>query len=278
MSWVSARYEGVALNRRFGRYNGAWSSGACVGPLVGASLVAVSRLAPLLVTFVSAALICVLLRLGRRSGGSSVEEGAETTGPAAARDNRRLSGYRWMSRAAMFAGWTCFAIVRSQFAVRFNKHLGYSEWQFGVLMTIFAGCNFTALIAAGRWAFWHFQFGPLLAGQAVMLLAMLGILFGQTFGVFLVCVVALGLAFGFAYSSHLYYGASASDQRSVRMTIHEIVISLAITVGSFAGGQLAENVGLLAPYWFAVGVIGLGGVGQVAILTSIDRGRSPHAR
>ena len=32
MSWVSARYEGVELNRRFGRYNGAWSGGALIGP------------------------------------------------------------------------------------------------------------------------------------------------------------------------------------------------------------------------------------------------------
>jgi hypothetical protein len=35
MSWVSADYEGTRLNRRFGRYNGAWSGGAAIGPLMG---------------------------------------------------------------------------------------------------------------------------------------------------------------------------------------------------------------------------------------------------
>ena len=35
MSWVSSDYEGVQLNRRFGRYNGAWSSGGTIGPLIG---------------------------------------------------------------------------------------------------------------------------------------------------------------------------------------------------------------------------------------------------
>jgi MFS family permease len=268
MSWVSARYEGVALNRRFGRYNGAWSGGALIGPLVGASLVELDPSGPMLASLGTLLLVCALLGLGRRNGGSSASEGQRMNEPATADDGRRLISYRWMSRAAMFAGWVCFAIVRSQFALRFTD-LGYSESQYGVLVTVLAGCNFVALIAAGRWAFWHYRPGPLLAGQGMLLLAMLMVLFGRTFVVFLAAVVTLGLAFGFGYSSHLYYGASASEKRSVRMTIHEIVISLAITIGSFAGGYLAEHVGLLAPYWFAIGVVTLGGVAQLIVLVAV---------
>jgi predicted MFS family arabinose efflux permease len=51
------------------------------------------------------------------------------------------------------------------------------------------------------------------------------------------------------------------------MAIHEIVISLGLTIGSLAGGYLAEHIGLYAPYWFAVGLVGLGIAGQVAIHT-----------
>jgi predicted MFS family arabinose efflux permease len=49
------------------------------------------------------------------------------------------------------------------------------------------------------------------------------------------------------------------------MAIHEIVISLGLTIGSFAGGYLAEHAGLYAPYWFAVGLVGLGAGAQMVI-------------
>jgi hypothetical protein len=38
-----------------------------------------------------------------------------------------------------------------------------------------------------------------------------------------------------------------------------------IVVGSGTGGYLAEHAGWDAPYWFAVGLIGLGGLIQLAI-------------
>jgi predicted MFS family arabinose efflux permease len=49
------------------------------------------------------------------------------------------------------------------------------------------------------------------------------------------------------------------------MAIHETVISLGLTIGSFAGGYLAQHVGLYAPYWFAVGLVGLGTAAQVVL-------------
>ncbi|UCF14815.1 MAG: MFS transporter, partial [Phycisphaerales bacterium] len=44
MSWVSADYEGAALNRRLGTYNGMWSSAAILGPMIGGALVEESSL------------------------------------------------------------------------------------------------------------------------------------------------------------------------------------------------------------------------------------------
>lgn len=263
MSWVSARYEGVELNRRFGRYNGAWSGGALIGPTVGAWLVGIDPRWPMVGAVLCFGACLVLLAFGR-SGSVRVAPASSDEEKCPVLDARLLADYRWMSRVTLFCAWAAQAIIRSQFALLF-VHLGHSEAQFGLFMTTFAACNFLALIITGRWAFWHFKPVPLLGAHVVLLAPLLMMIYGRTLPIFFASAIILGLAFGFAYSSHLYYGASTSRKRSVRMVIHEIVISLGITVGAGTGGYLGKNVGPYAPYWFAVVLVGLGTVVQLAI-------------
>lgn len=264
MSWVSARYEGVELNRRFGRYNGSWSSGGLIGPLIGAWLVEWNTLAPMVAAAVCFAVSLAMLSLAKNGAGHVSETGPSNPVAEPIPDARSLAAYRWISRIALFCAWASQAIVRSQFALLFVA-LGYSEAQYGGYYAVFALCNFLTLLAAGRWAFWHFKLGPLLASQVMLMVALLMMIYGRTLGVFAVSAIVLGLPFGFAYSSHLYYGASTSRNRSTRMTIHEMVISIGITVGAGTGGHLARHVGPYAPYWFAVALVGLGLIAQLAI-------------
>ncbi len=264
MSWVSARYEGVALNRQLGRYNGSWSSGGLIGPIIGAWLVERNPLWPMIAALACFALSLLLLVLARNNAGHTNETGPSGAPGEPIHDPRSLVAYRWMSRVALFCAWASQAIVRSQFALLFVA-LGCSEAQFGIYYAIFALCNFLSLTASGRWAFWHFRLAPLLTGQGMLMIALLMMICGRTLGVFIVSAIVLGLPFGFAYSSHLYYGVSASRNRSARMTIHEIVISIGIITGAGTGGHLARHVGPYAPYWFAVALTGLGLVAQLAV-------------
>ena len=278
MSWVSGSYEGLELNRRLGRYNGSWSSGGVVGPLVGAWLVERGPLWPMLAAILCFMVSFLLLGLARR-------DAAQARSPSPANgvaeipcDACILADFRWLSRIALFCAWASFAIARSQFALVFTG-LGYSKSQFGVYLTTIALCNFLALIASGRWAFWHFRAGLLIVAQGMVLLALLLVIYGRTLGVLFLSAIVLGVAFGFSYSSHLFYGAAASRKRSVRMVIHEIVISLGVTAGSWPSGHLAQHVGPYAPYWFAVALVALGAVGQIVIHVAAQMriARSPQA-
>lgn len=265
MSWVSSDYEGVQLNRRFGWYNGAWSSGGMIGPVIGGWLFEVNPVLPLAGAVVAVALSLVILAFGRdgsilKTPGASPAVGVRET----PYDPRLLADCRWISRIALFCVCASYAVIRSQFALIF-RGLGYTESQFGLYLTIYALCNFLALVAAGGWARWHFKPGLLVVGQGVLLVTLLMTIYGRHLSVLFTSSILLGVAYGFAYCSHLYYGASGSTKRSGRMAIHEIVISLGLTVGSAAGGYLCEHVGLYAPYWFAVGVVVLGMAGQVTI-------------
>jgi predicted MFS family arabinose efflux permease len=79
----------------------------------------------------------------------------------------------------------------------------------------------------------------------------------------------MAIGFGFAYSSHLYYGACGSKKRSTQMAIHEVTLSLGVIVGAGAGGYLSRNCGTYWPYWFSIIVLAIGLIAQVMVWTAI---------
>ena len=266
MSWVSEDLEGSALNRRLGTYNGSWSAAVIVGPLIGGFLVEANTSFP--VIFAAASLVICFLFLNIAVDGSihtSLFGDKDTCPVVGCRNMAALMRLRWMARIAMFGSWACLGVTRSQFALLFTG-MGFSETWFGVLITVFGICNFALLTAAGRCAFWHFKPALLLAGQVMLAVSLLLIIYGGSLPVFILSFVVMGGGFGFAYSSHLYYGACGTKKRSVQMVIHESTISIGVMVGSGAGGFLAENVGLYLPYWFALALVAIGLLAQLVLL------------
>jgi MFS family permease len=264
MSWVSADYEGPILNRRLGTYNGMWSSAAIMGPLIGGVLVDMSTLGPVLVGTVCLAVCFILLFLAHNGSAGSAASVRQVNAPEISFEPGLLLRFKWMARIALFSSWACIGVSRSQFALLFTG-LGYSETQFGIIITIFGICNFLVLIGAGRLEFWHFKPVLLFGVQGILVLSLILVIFGRTLWTFVPAFIIMAFGFGFAYSSHLYYGACGSKKRSAQMAIHEATISLGIIVGAGAGGYLSRNFGIYWPYWFSVIVLALGLLGQIII-------------
>jgi MFS family permease len=270
MNWVSGGYEGNLLNRRFGRYNSSWSGGGLVGPIIGASLVEVSPLLPMLAAAVCLATCYFVLGYAQAPCVQPSPPATKENNSASQMHPKARRAFRWMARIALFCSWACLAIFRSQFALLFVA-FGFSESQFGIVLTVFFVCNFLVLTVAGRVTFWHFRPVLLFAAQVILVIAVVQIVWGSSLMIFVAAAVTMGCAFGFAYSSHLYYGTLGSTKRSVRMAIHEITISLGTTIGSAGGGYLAKNVGLYWPYWFAIALLVIGLAGQFAIYSPARR-------
>jgi MFS family permease len=264
MSWVSADYEGAVLNRRLGTYNGMWSAAAIIGPLIGGALVDMSTLGPIIVGVVCLAICFVLLCLAHDKSAGTAASVKPVDAQQIHFDRGLLLRLRWMAGVALFCSWVCLGVSRSQFALLFTG-LGFSETQFGMIITTFGICNFLVLTGAGRLGFWHFKPVLLLSAQMILALSLVLIIFGRTLWAFVPAFMIMGSGFGFAYSSHLYYGACGSRKRSAQMAIHEVTLSLGVIVGSGAGGYLSKNFGIYSPYWFAVIVLALGLIAQVVI-------------
>ena len=266
MSWVSEDFEGPALNRRLGTYNAAWSGAAIVGPMLGGIMIETNTVFP--IVFAACGMIVCFLFLSVATDGSihATLFGDEDALPVVGCEDRAaLMRFRWMARIALFSSWACLGVTRSQFALLFTD-IGFSETWFGIMVTIFGVCNFTILTAAGRCAFWHFKSSILLAVQVLLSASLVLIIYGRSLPIFALSFVVMGCGFGFAYSSHLYYGACGTKKRSVQMIIHETTISIGVIVGSGAGGYFAKNVGLHWPYWFALILLAAGFVLQLILL------------
>ncbi|MBN1817961.1 MAG: MFS transporter [Sedimentisphaerales bacterium] len=279
MSWVSADFEGITLNRRLGTYNGMWSGAAIIGPLAGGFLVEKSTLGPVLAGAGFLVICFLLLCLAKDHSAGTAAAAKPINLPEFPMDPGLVLRCKWMARIVLFCSWLCLGVSRSQFALLF-KEIGYSETQFGILITIFGVCNFLILTGAGRLGFWHFKPWLLLGIPIVLAVPLLLILFGRSFWVFLVAFVIMGLGFGFAYSSHLYYGAYGSRNRSTQMAIHEITLSLGVIVGSGAGGYLSGKLGMYWPYWFALIVLTLGWAVQMvvwSVVKPIESDMADHA-
>jgi MFS family permease len=276
MSWVSEDFEGFALNRRLGNYNAAWSGAAIAGPLLGGILVEINTVFP--VVFAATGMIVCYLFLcvaTDRTVHTSLF-GEQDTKPVAGCQNRAaLMRLRWIARISLFSSWACLGVTRSQFALLFTD-IGFSETWFGIMVTIFGICNFAVMTTAGRYAFWHFKSTLLLAVQVLLSASLVLIIYGHSLPVFALSFAVMGGAFGFAYSSHLYYGACGAKKRSVQMVIHETTISIGVIVGSGAGGYFAKNVGLHWPYWFALILLAAGFLAQL-VLQNL-RGRDDRQR
>jgi predicted MFS family arabinose efflux permease len=264
MSWVSADYEGPVLNRRLGTYNSMWSSAAIIGPLIGGVLVDISTPGPVMAGAVCLFVCFVLLCLAHDGSAGSAISVQPVDEREISFDHGLLLRFKWMARISLFCSWVCLGVTRSQFALLFTS-LGFSETQFGMIITMFGICNFLILTCAGRLAFWHFKPVLLLSVQVILALSLLLIIFGCTLWAFVPAFVIMGCGFGFAYSSHLYYGACGSKKRSTQMAIHEVTISLGVIVGAGAGGYLSGNFGIYRPYWFSIIVLALGLIVQVVV-------------
>ena len=270
MAWVSADYEGAVLNRRLGTYNGMWSSAGIIGPTIAGVLVAWNTSGPVAVGAASLAICFFLLYLAHDGSAGTAASAKPIKAPEVLLDATLVLPLKWMARISLFCSWLAISVARSQFALLFTE-MGFTEGQFGVLVTTFGVCNFLILTGSGRFGFWHFKPVFLLGVQVALAVSVLLLIFGRTIWAFAPSFVIMGCAFGFSFSSHLYYGACGSRKRSKQMAIHEATISLGVIIGSGTGGYLAGNFGVYHPYWFAVIVLALGTMAQAAIWVILRR-------
>ena len=265
VGWLSTGHEGRQLNRKLGIFNVSWSLGGMIGPCVGGYLVEINSTLPLMICTMMVMLSFVAVGFARKPQMRMDIVGNCRTKTEADGTEILCWRFMWMARIALMTVFVCLGLMRTQLALLFKFNLGFSESNFGMVIMIMSATIFVVFFTMGRTHNWHYVLSIFLGAQALMLCGMLLILNGVSLWVFFLSAAVVGVGNAYLYSSHLYYGISGAQNRSSRMAIHEITLSIGLFIGSIVGGYLGDNFNRYVPYWFGFGVVVIGLLAQLAV-------------
>jgi predicted MFS family arabinose efflux permease len=123
----------------------------------------------------------------------------------------------------------------------------------------------------GKSYWWHYKKIPFVVGATAILISMLIILLSKTVALQFLAAAITGICYGFAYSSHQYYGVSGGKKRLGLMAIHEIILGIGVATGALCGGILSDNFGRYMPYKCASMLILAAAITQIILWLSLRK-------
>ena len=275
-SWQSSGHSGVALGRRMGLYLFAVNCGGLISPFLIGKLLEGHMVIPLWLTATG---YLIALGAGRATPAPST---ADTAGknqpgqkPVVLLDPQRQAmadRFLWMTRVLLVASTICTTMFRTQLPLLMKFHLGYTESHFGILVTLFSMVSLPLYLLIARFSQWHYHFGSLMFFWAAMPLATFMISRAGALATLGVISMMQATSHVFMFNSHLFYSGEGSRQRSRRMALHEVLMGLGLSIGSFGGGWLVTRYSLMMPYYVASALSLLAGFIAAAMWLTLSRG------
>lgn len=241
-AWFSRGKEGAQLNRAANAFNFSWSIGTGVSSFVAGLLVEVSTTLPFIVAIVLFGVVFLLIFLastlvpGIRAMKSEHESNKEN---GKADESTVLRFYSWASIIVIYSG---MSIIQNIFPLYAQDVLGISESRTGLLLLIRGVTTCLSFLLLGKVSFWHFKKRYIFLAQALFALACL---VASTFTSpipFVFFFLLFGFLFALVYDQSMFHGASGSINRSRRMIIHEVLLTIGAILGSVGGGYIYETV------------------------------------
>ncbi len=262
MAWVSHGKDGINLNKRLGHYNLSWTLGLTISPFaIGYMLeksITVSMASIMfMMTIAFAGVITAYFADSTKLKPQKIDE---LTGAQQHHIKRTLPKFRIIARLGLLGIFICMAVLRTQFALLFKKELGFTESDYGLIITILfisVGLTFFKLSRTDKW---HYRISFLAIAQIIIIVTMLLIMAGVKIraGLWFYSVPAIifGISHSAVFLSHQYYSLCGAKNRSRQMAIHEMVLSSGNLCGSVAAGQTAAFFGLkYAPYMMGIAAV-----------------------
>ena len=275
MGWLSAAIEGRELNRRISHFNLSWSAGSIVGPLAAGFLAQWRLEAPIvagtvLIGSVGAAVLLAALCL------SGIRADTHRDRRAAPGDAPDVSTpLRFPAWVGLVSSYVVLGALMVIVPLHARDTLKLAEGPVGILLlsrTLAASIGFWIL---GVWAGWHGRRALIVIAQLAMLPLLFSLTRAGSLTTYSVLLPLIGLTVAVNYTFSVYYGVAGARDRTLRMAIHEALLTVGVVIGSLMGGGLYESYGAREAYFGAMIAVT---VAVLAQLVMFGRARSRSSR
>ncbi|MEA5032217.1 MAG: MFS transporter [Sphaerochaeta sp.] len=262
-SWIARGKEGRALNRATSSFNVSWSLGSALSPFLTGILVEISTDTPLLTGVALFILVFLLIVTATLlvPGIKAVVSERKNIEDSTMQD--QSTPLRFLSWAGVLTVYVSLAVILTIFPLHAMDNLPYSESKVGVLLLIRGAATVAMFVIMGKTSWWHFNRAIVIGAQILFgVVCLLGTRI-HSFGMYSVFFLLFGMLFAAVYSFSIFHGASGSINRSKRMLIHEILLTIGTVVGSIMGGTIYQYLDFRRVLFFCATLVAIPAVGAI---------------
>ena len=282
-AWFAERVDGGDLLRRIRTFNLFWTAGVTLGPFIAGNIYEMNHPLPFYITVTASVINLIIiisqsnisLRLGlsRKSrietnkDVNSKSEYAESMDETVSISPETRRTYLYIAWIANFASWFTLGILRN-LAPKLMLQMGIRERTFGNLMLVNGLSQLLMFLFLGTPypRRWHYKLSPLLAFQAVGVIAFLGIWSVTNIPLWALAFFAIGTTSGMTYFCSIYYSLHGHIDKGAKSGFHEAILGSGALLGPFIGGISADLLGLKSPYFLSAVVIVISMIAQKCVI------------
>ena len=118
----------------------------------------------------------------------------------------------------------------------------------------------------GQTKSWQFRKTQMLVNQAFQVALPIIMIFVRSAFIFACLLFLWGACVSLSYTNSVFHGVSGSTKRSLRMAIHESILTIGLIVGATVGGVLYQSFSMTIVLLFCACALAVGTVAQALVM------------
>lgn len=242
-SWFSRGREDANLNRAISFFNLSWGFGSAFSSILCGVLTEINVVLPLIVSILSFFILSIIVKImtSKLPYLKAVESEEHYNQNSNLVDQSTpLRYYSWI---AVFMTYFFFGMFTNIFPLYAKNDLLINETRIGILLWSKGIISCIAFFYLGKMKFWHFKSSYIFGCKIALAILCFITAFCHSYYSFFLCFMIFGFIYSMMYIQSIFHGASGAINRTKRMTIHEVSLSLGLILGSIVSGTIYDKFG-----------------------------------
>ncbi len=242
-SWFSRGREDESLNRAISFFNLSWGFGSAFSSILCGILTEINVILPLVVSISAFFILSAIVKIMtyKLSYLKAVESEENYNKNSKLID--KSTSLRYYSWIAVFMTYFFFGMFTNIFPLYAKNDLMINETRIGILLWSKGIVSCIAFYYLGKKKFWHFKSSYIFGCKIALAILCFITAYCHSYYSFFICFMIFGFIYSMMYIQSIFHGVSGAINRTKRMTIHEVSLSLGLVLGSIVSGAIYDVFG-----------------------------------